>query len=241
MLTVCVVTFNAEHCIEKTLRNLVKNNVVTRIIVKDGLSHDRTPEIVNTFDDSRIEFVSRKDNGIYNAMNQAMNMVKDGSYFVFINADDILINENFDAVNFTGHDVFISPVILSQNGKRIKIHCPDITKINRMNVHHQGFFCRKSAHTPRFNPSLGLLADLAWMREVINFCGLEKVYCADIPLSEATLCGVSDRQPQARIKSRFLYHAYFKSNIFRDVNLYKDITKLIFGQRIKLLVRKIIN
>lgn len=174
MLTVCVVTFNAEHCIEKTLRNLVKNNVVTRIIVKDGLSHDRTPEIVNTFDDSRIEFVSRKDNGIYNAMNQAMNMVKDGSYFVFINADDILINENFDAVNFTGHDVFISPVILSQNGKRIKIHCPDITKINRMNVHHQGFFCRKSAHTPRFNPSLGLLADLAWMREVINFAALKR-------------------------------------------------------------------
>jgi len=241
MLTVCVVTFNAEKLIKKTLENLLANTAVTRIIVKDGCSIDRTHEIVRTFTDKRVELVVVKDDGIYDAMNQAMQKVNHGSYFVFINADDTLINENFNQIDLSKNDVVISPVQLFQGQKFVRIFKPDVTQPHKLNVHHQGFFCRKSPDLPIFNPSLGLLADLAWMREVIDFFGYQNVYLSESPLSSATLGGISDTDLRGRIKSRFLYHSYFGSNALYDADLYKEFLKLILGRRIKLIVRSLIN
>lgn len=54
-------------------------------LIKDGLSQDGTSSF--NCSDSRVQFVSQPDNGIYDAMNQALRLCQ-GQYVNFLNAGD---------------------------------------------------------------------------------------------------------------------------------------------------------
>ena len=62
-------------------------------IIMDGCSSDRTMSVAQEYaeKDERIIIHSEKDNGLYDAMNKALNLVT-GDYVVFLNAGDKLFN-----------------------------------------------------------------------------------------------------------------------------------------------------
>lgn len=83
VITVCL---NAGDDLLETVRNTLSQSYSTfEIIVKDGLSTDGSVESLPA--DSRIRVERKKDTGIYDAMNQALDFIS-GDYVIFMNCGD---------------------------------------------------------------------------------------------------------------------------------------------------------
>jgi glycosyltransferase involved in cell wall biosynthesis len=87
IITVC---FNSEETIKDTMES-VKSQTYPNIeyIVVDGLSKDRTNEIVEKYSDIVSIHVSKKDNGLYDAMNKGIQLAT-GDIIGILNSDDVL-------------------------------------------------------------------------------------------------------------------------------------------------------
>jgi glycosyltransferase involved in cell wall biosynthesis len=87
-LTVVTVTYNAESCVEKTLRSILSQSYQNKeLIVIDGSSSDSTMDIVNRYKSQIALIVSEPDKGIYDAMNKGARLAT-GDWIVFMNAGD---------------------------------------------------------------------------------------------------------------------------------------------------------
>ena len=91
IITVC---YNAEQYIKRTIQSVLEQDMNDyEYIIKDGKSTDGTMEIVHTMlcENDHIHLISEKDNGIYDAMNAAIDQAK-GEYLFFLNAGDCFAN-----------------------------------------------------------------------------------------------------------------------------------------------------
>ena len=83
IITVCL---NAGSDLLETVESTLKQSYSEfEIIVKDGFSKDES--ICNLPQDKRIHLVQKKDTGIYDAMNQGIEVAQ-GDYMIFMNAGD---------------------------------------------------------------------------------------------------------------------------------------------------------
>lgn len=96
IITVCL---NAEQCIRETIQSVLNQTCTSfEYIIKDGLSSDKTVSIAQSFSAAFAErgisyrIISRKDSGIYDAMNQAIQETK-GEWINFMNAGDQLADK----------------------------------------------------------------------------------------------------------------------------------------------------
>lgn len=90
--SIIVPTYNAANTVQRCLRSvLAQTNTDVEIIVQDGNSSDETEEVVCRIDDSRIRFFSERDNGVYDAMNKAIDH-STGMWLLFLGSDDYLYN-----------------------------------------------------------------------------------------------------------------------------------------------------
>jgi glycosyltransferase involved in cell wall biosynthesis len=90
LVTIIIVTYNAELHLKNCLENIRKQNCRNlQLIVIDGASTDNTINIIISFDDIIDFWLSEPDKGIYDAMNKGLNYVK-GDWVIFLGADDIL-------------------------------------------------------------------------------------------------------------------------------------------------------
>ena len=90
IVTVCL---NPGDDLDLTVQSILSQSLGDfELLIKDGGSSDGTQERV--WSDQRVRFVSAKDSGIYQAMNQAL-AVCSGEYICFMNAGD----------TFAGYDV----------------------------------------------------------------------------------------------------------------------------------------
>ena len=78
--SIITVSLNAETLIERTLSSILKQSFSDyEIIIKDGMSIDQTIQYIP--DDTRIKVYVKPDNGIYDAMNQAIDK-SSGDYLI---------------------------------------------------------------------------------------------------------------------------------------------------------------
>lgn len=90
--SIIVVTLNAGGELEKTVQSVLdQKNAEFEVIIKDGGSTDDSLKKIQR--DQRIFVYDRKDAGIYDAMNQAIQYAT-GDYCVFMNTGDIFYDEN---------------------------------------------------------------------------------------------------------------------------------------------------
>lgn len=86
--TIVTVAFNSEDTIERCIVSCLKQTYCNfEIILVDGMSTDRTREIVYSLSDPRVRVYSEPDDGIYDAMNKGV-MLSDGDVIFFLNSDD---------------------------------------------------------------------------------------------------------------------------------------------------------
>ena len=92
IITVC---YNSEKTIGDTIRSVLSQTYTDfEYLIIDGLSKDRTMDIINRYaDDKRLRIISEKDSGLYDAMNKGIRLAT-GDIIGIINSDDILYDES---------------------------------------------------------------------------------------------------------------------------------------------------
>ncbi|MBE9663741.1 glycosyltransferase [Mucilaginibacter myungsuensis] len=92
MISIIVVTFNAQNGLERTIKSVIDQDYKTiELVIIDGGSTDGTIEILRKYDSKIAHWKSEPDEGVYDAMNKALDVVK-GDLIYFLGSGDILYN-----------------------------------------------------------------------------------------------------------------------------------------------------
>jgi glycosyltransferase involved in cell wall biosynthesis len=93
-ISIITPTYNSQKTIKNTIDSIVSqtyNNI--EIIVVDGLSNDKTLDIIKEYLGScDLKFISEKDAGVYDAMNKGIKMTS-GEIVGILNSDDFYIDD----------------------------------------------------------------------------------------------------------------------------------------------------
>lgn len=119
-ISVITVCRNSEKTIERTLQSVACQSFDDfEYIVIDGVSTDKTLEIIDRYKNHISKFISEPDKGIYDAMNKGAKMAE-GEYIVFLNADDVFLHENV-----------LSLVAEKMNGKKADLFYGDLVFVEK--------------------------------------------------------------------------------------------------------------
>lgn len=172
-ISVIMVCLNSEDVVRKTLESLANQTYKNyEFIVKDGLSKDKTLEIVSEYKNKikNVKVVSKRDIGIYDAMNQAVKLSK-GEYVYFLNAGDELysaetlanVSKELDKDIVYG-DMIYGGEALHQTKKLSNIHF----LLERM-LCHQSIFAKKELLLRHpFENRFKFCADRHWLYSCVN-------------------------------------------------------------------------
>ena len=98
IITVCL---NSEKTIERSIKSVLNqkyNQANIELIIIDGKSIDRTTKIIEKYKSKIFHFESKKDKGIYDAMNKGIKM-STGDIIGILNSDDFYYPNTFNIVN----------------------------------------------------------------------------------------------------------------------------------------------
>lgn len=219
LLTIITVTFNASSTIKKTLQsldNLPKLAGQRRYlhVVIDGLSSDNTFDIVQGWN-YRYDFdkliYSESDNGLYDAMNKGLSVVRnsDTRWFTFLNADDVfcsldvhfldLLNHHHrDAVAFSSIFDFTSgPVVVNP-----LLKCrPNMSHLGIPLMHQATIYNSRIAKSAFFDLRLKLAADYLFM---IQYIDIKNVTFSSIALTIYDCNGLSSSVSALTLKLEYI-------------------------------------
>lgn len=161
-VSIIIATYNSEKTIRKAMDSVISQTFQEwECIVVDGLSKDKTIDIVNEYvkNDSRIRYISEKDNGIYDAFNKGWKLAR-GKWIHYLGSDDWLTKESF--TNLLKEPIKNNVAIISGNCYCVKsptIITPNISV--QFNGCHQGKITRRSVieRLGGFDESYPILAD----------------------------------------------------------------------------------
>jgi glycosyltransferase involved in cell wall biosynthesis len=151
-ISIIIPTFNAESTILKALESILLQTFKDfEILIIDGLSKDKTIEIVENLKDNRIKIYCDKDKGIYDAMNKGIQYAQ-GKWLYFIGSDDYLYNNEVlqtveSKLNSIKNNVLYGNVLIKGNtgwATDGQIHNGKYTfqKLLKSNICHQSIFYR---------------------------------------------------------------------------------------------------
>ena len=204
-MTVVTVVKNDAAGIRRTIDSVIEQDYGDiEYVIKDGGSTDGTVDIIKDAASAYpfIRYVSSKDGGIYDAMNQAMRLVS-GSYVNFLNAGD------YYASSFV-----VSRVALAAGQTRAAALYGDIIYINEDGskelrrygrfcanrlyyltgdcINHQALFvAAKLLRREHFDTSYRICADREWMLRVGLHDRRMKMKCLGFPIAFYPLDGAS--------------------------------------------------
>lgn len=223
MITLVTVTYNAEKELKRTLES-VKGQTYGDYehLIIDGASTDGTVGMALRYRDGarkgQVVVISEKDNGLYDAMNKALDIAK-GDFICFMNAGDTLHSTET-----------LQHVANAAKGKKDKVgiiygHTDIVDETGRflrsrrlqpptrltwrsfkegMLVCHQSFYVNRTI-AQKYDLGYRFSADIDWcircMKEGEKR-GMENVFVAE-PLSDFLAAGMTTRNHKASLGERF--------------------------------------
>ena len=214
-LSVITVVLDDEVGIRKTINSL-KPHITPQIehIIVDGKSKDRTLDIIHSLNTYNAKVVSKKDTGIYDAMNRGVAMAK-GEFIIFMNSGDEFYSE-----------IKISKILsfLSQNKNTIVygncfIKKNEVLRLRRysqkLNFDFGLPFNHQSCFTPRelfrensFDTDLKILSDLKLYKKLMK--NGVKFNHLDTPIAVYDLNGISSRYSSRYLRELKIINTNFK-------------------------------
>ncbi|MBM6761411.1 glycosyltransferase family 2 protein [Megamonas hypermegale] len=215
------VTYNADNNIENMIKSVINQRNLSDIefIIIDGLSTDRTCDIIKKYDSYIDIFLSEKDNGIYDAMNKGLKFAT-GEYVYFLGADDTLYNNHVlaNVVSYLNDtvDILSGNVYLVDNCLHMKkLSTNKYTKkeiINGKMLPHQGLFVKRTlALKYKFNIKYKIASDYEMLLKIIKD-NYNILYIDDI-IANYNVSGISSLQTEILIKE---YTEILKENISEE-------------------------
>jgi glycosyltransferase involved in cell wall biosynthesis len=160
-------TYNSGLTINTALDSILNQSYRDiEVVVIDGLSNDHTTRVVKEYmaTDSRVNFVSEIDEGVYDAMNKGVGRAT-GQWLYFMGSDDLLYNENvlqdiFEEASKNDVDIIYGNVDSNKLGKHYDGEF-DEAKLYGKNICHQAIFIKRDVfnNIGNFNLKYPLHAD----------------------------------------------------------------------------------
>lgn len=143
VFSVVTVTYNAVTTLEETIISVIyQRDVTIEYIIIDGGSTDGTLDLIYKYQDKIAFVVSEPDNGIYDAMNKALD-IANGDFVIFLGADDHFISHSTlsDIKKYLIDDnsVYYGNVFRNTRNDIYKGKF-DCFKISLVNICHQSIF-----------------------------------------------------------------------------------------------------
>lgn len=193
--TIITVCYNAQEEIVQTLHSLKKQKYKNyELIIKDGKSKDNTLSIIEKIvaDMENVLVLSDKDNGIYDAMNTAVDYAT-GDYIFFLNAGDVFADADVlwnmaKAVKQEQMpDVIYGNIIeKGAQGRHIRKNNRNSSKVWRFLmgycICHQSIFVKRELFVQKkFDLSYRICADREWqlyyIKEKKVFAYVDMIVC----------------------------------------------------------------
>jgi glycosyltransferase involved in cell wall biosynthesis len=120
LITVITVVFNGVQTLESTILSVINQSYKNiEYVIVDGGSTDGTIDIIKKYQQNISFWVSEPDNGIYDAMNKAVEK-SSGDWIYFLGADDLMFNCIHEIVpNFESETLMYGDVIFKKIKKRL--------------------------------------------------------------------------------------------------------------------------
>lgn len=208
VLTIITINRNNANGLRQTIKSVFgQSHTNFEYIVIDGASTDGSVDVITEYAEkfgNRINWVSEKDSGIYNAMNKGIRMAS-GEYVQFLNSGDCLASPDVTERMLKALETSGFPAILYGNmlkdmpdGRIIKDRCfagQDIT--------FMGFYTGTLNHSPAYikrslfdkyglyDESLRIVSDWKWYLQAIVL-GEEKPEYTDIDVTLFDMTGISE-------------------------------------------------
>jgi glycosyltransferase len=173
-------TYNSASSVKETIRSVaIQNYPDVEHLIVDGLSTDKTLEVIESNASSTLFCVSEKDQGIYDAMNKGFSR-SSGDVVSFLNSDDVYCDENVltdvalvmedDSIDFVFGDISM----VSATSKIYRVWQSDEKcrqLISGSQIPHPALFVRRTVLeklNPPFDSSLKISADLKQQLIFVN-------------------------------------------------------------------------
>jgi glycosyltransferase involved in cell wall biosynthesis len=166
-VSIIIVVLNGEKTLRRAIESVVnQTHARTELIIVDGGSTDDTLKIIGDYHNRIAYFISRKDGGIYDAMNHALGECR-ADWCLFLGCDDVLI----DCLHLVAarlkdsQAVYYGNVILRSSGAIYSGRFSRLKLIYR-NICHQAIFYPKSCFAKKYDTRYELLADYKYNIEL---------------------------------------------------------------------------
>lgn len=133
-LTIVTVNYNNYQNLLKTLKSLRENfNIDYKHFIVDGSSNDFKISLKDLSQLYKFNYVSEKDNGIYDAMNKGV-ILTASDYLLFLNSGDCINNVSFSDYfpKNTNFDLIYSDMIYEKNGAKNLVRYPETLSLDYM-------------------------------------------------------------------------------------------------------------
>jgi len=212
LISIITVVYNSERFIENTLKSII-NQTYSNVeyIIIDGGSDDGTIEIIKRYEKYISKWISEKDNGLYDAMNKAIEMVS-GDYLWFINSGDEIYTENilndfFSKLNYLPDVIYGETEIINFKGQSVGMRRHSAPKKLSwrslrfgMKVCHQSILVKKDLIEP-YNTKYNYSSDFDWVIRMLKKS--ESIYNAKLILSKFMEGGLTKKSMVPGLKERF--------------------------------------
>jgi glycosyltransferase involved in cell wall biosynthesis len=149
LLSIIIVTYNAENFVESTIKSILNQNFKSyEIVIIDGKSTDSTLEIISSYNHRINKLISEKDNGIYDAMNKGIiNSI--GEWIIYLNAGDIFYDNNvlsafYNSINNSNSEIIYGNYSLYNNTVIKQSNISNRLYFFSNTICHQSAFIKKS-------------------------------------------------------------------------------------------------
>lgn len=189
-ISIITIVFNGEATIARAIESVLsQKNVEIEYIVIDGLSKDKTLEVIAPYAKQVTHLVSERDEGIYDAMNKGIRLAT-GDVVGLLNADDFYANP---MVLSTVLQQFSDPLVDAVYGdlEYFRVKNPNkVARVYRSQYFHSGqlsrglmpahptLFLRKNVYEKfgEFDPSYKIAGDFEFMIRIFKDGLINAVY-----------------------------------------------------------------
>lgn len=253
MISIVTVCLNPGPCIKNTLDSVLsQKNCDFEYIIKDGGSTEEEKNFLSYLVEQsdlqeKIQYISKKDTGIYDAMNQAIEYCH-GEWILYLNAGDILYSSDSLARVFCQKDIEKNDVIygnaIARDTDKDGIWYADIGLISKkMPFCHQTCFIKTELLKKfKFDESYKIAGDYDMIIRL--FQSNLKFYNSNKIVSVYYLNGVSSVQYCNRlielrlVRERYGYHMGICEYFLRFMEAWiKEKIDAVFPERIKNVCR----
>lgn len=249
-LSVITVCFNESINITETIESVINQSFTDyEYIIIDGASVDGTIDIINKYSKYLSHFVSEKDDGLFYAMNKAVDLAT-GEYLIFLNAGDLFVfNDTLSNIfeNDIDEDLIYGDVIFRySSGLKFRRQSPKILDKKYFYVdslNHQTLLMKKDVliSLGGFDTSLKITSDYDLILKSV-LVKKSSYRHLDFPISIFNLLGISSDNSfkKLHIKERELvqkrYFSEYEINHFSKFHIFYDLIYKKFKYSTSLLL-----